>query len=110
MVWENPRPSDLKKCCPFIEWYMDQDMEQMMKLWGKAYNEIAQDNPNLKQKSLYNALPDEFVVNDVMTQCMKLGITSNVRQIIYNWKKFSFITKKGKIYYKTKKNEILGER
>ena len=105
MVWENPRPSDLKKCCPFIEWFMDHDMEQMMKLWGKAYNNIAQDNPNLKQKSLYAAMPDEFNKNDLIAQCLKMGITTITYQIIYNWKKFGFITKKGKMFYKTKKNE-----
>lgn len=103
MVWENPRPSDLKKCCPFIEWFMDKDMEQMMKLWGKAYNEVAQDMPNLTQKSIYQALGDSFDKADLLTQLQKAGVVTPIAQVLYKWKKFGFIEKRNKIYYKTKK-------
>ena len=109
MVWESPRPTDLKKCCDFITWFMDNDMDQMMKLWGKAYNDVTKENPTLKQKSIYNVLPDQFEKNDVMTQCMKFAITSPVAQIIYNWKKFGFIKKVGKVYIKVKKDETSNE-
>lgn len=103
LVWENPRPSDLKKCCPFIEWFMDKDMEQMMKLWGKAYNEVAQDAPNLAQKSVYNSLGDSFDKSDLLVQLQKAGVVSPVASVIYKWKKFGFIEKRNKMYYKTKK-------
>lgn len=102
-LWENPRPSDLKKCCPFIEWFMNKDMEQMMKLWGKAYNDIAQDQPNLTQKSIFNALGNSFEKSDVLVQLQKAGIVTPVAQVIYKWRKFGFIEKKNKTYFKTKK-------
>ena len=104
-MWESPRPSDLRKCCPFIRWFMDKDMEQMMKLWGKAYNEVAQDQPNLAQKSIYNALGDSFEKNDILIQLQKAGIVTPVAQVIYKWKKFGFIEKKNKMYFKTKKKD-----
>lgn len=105
LLWEKVRPSDLKKCCPFIKWFMDKDMEQMMKLWGKAYNDVAQDQPNLTQKSIYYALDDEFEKNDLLVQLQKNGVVTPVAQVIYKWRKFGFIEKKGKRYYKVKKNE-----
>ena len=105
MVWESPRPSDLKKCCPFIEWFMDKDMEQMMKLWGKAYNEVAQDQPNLTQKSIYNALGESFDKSDLLVQMQKAGVVTPVAQVLYKWKKFGFIEKKAKRYYKIKKKD-----
>lgn len=99
-LWENPRESDLKKCCPFIEWFMDNDIENMMKLWGQAYNTIAQDTPNLPQKSLFQSLPDEFTKEDVMTQCLRQGIKTPVRNITSQWEKFKYINKTGKGQYK----------
>lgn len=103
-LWESPRQSDLKKCCPFIKWWMDADIENMMKLWGKVYNEVAQDEPQLQQKSLYTALPSTFDKNDIMAQCMKAGIKTPVRIIVFNWKKFGFVRKEGKKFIKTKKD------
>ena len=64
---------------------MDNDIENMMRLWGKAYNDIAQDTPNLPQKSLFQSLADEFSKEDVMTQCMRLGIKTPVRNITSQW-------------------------
>ena len=104
-LWETPRTSDLKKCCPFIRWYMDHDMEQMMKLWAKAYNEVAQTEPNLSQSSVYNGLPDKFTTNDIIAQCLKRGIKTPARIIVFNWKKFGFIVKLSKNeFQKVKKN------
>lgn len=105
-LWEAPRESDLKKCTPFIRWFMDRDMEQIMKLWAKAYNEIAQNEPNLTQTSVYNALPDRFSTNDVIAQSLKRGIKTPARNIISNWRKFGFIRKLEKSQFeKVKRNE-----
>ena len=106
MLWENPKPQDLKKCCPFIEWWMNNDIENMMKLWGDAYNQVAKDTPTLSQKSLFNMLGETFTKNDVLTQCMKMGISTPVRCIISNWKRFGFVTKKEKnLFTKVKRND-----
>lgn len=105
-LWESPRESDLKKCCPFIKWFMDEDMAQIMKLWAKSYNEIAQNDPKLTQTSVYNALPDKFTTNDVIAQSLKRGIKTPARNICSKWRKFGFIKNLGKNEYeKVKKNE-----
>lgn len=104
-LWDQPKASELKKCCDFITWFMDNDIENMMKLWGKAYNDIAQDTPNLPQKSLFQSLADEFSKEDVMTQCMRLGIKTPVRNITSQWQKFGYIQTVSKGNYKKTKNE-----
>lgn len=109
-LWDTPTNANLKKCCEFIEWFMNNDIENMMKLWGHAYNEIAQDAPNLPQKSLFQSLGDEFSKEDVMTQCLRLGIKTPVRNITSQWSKFGYVTAvaKGK-YKKSKSHEKNGD-
>lgn len=104
-LWDAPKRSDLKKCCEFIDWFMDNDLEYMMRLWGKAYNEVAQDVVQIPQKSLYLLLGDEFTSNDVMVHCMRLGIKTPVRNITSKWCKFGYVTKLSKGNFKKKHNE-----
>ena len=103
-LWDKPRESDLKKCIPFIEWWMEQDIEGSMKLWGQRYNDEAQDSPNLYNRNIFNELPQTFSKNDVYAVCVRQGIKSPVRKVISNWKKFGYIEKTGdNEYTKTKK-------
>jgi hypothetical protein len=106
-LWDKPRNSDLQKCIPFIEWWMNQDIESMLKLWGKRYNSETQDQPLFAQKSLFNELSDAFTANDVYAQCMKLGIKTPVRMVIYQWTKLGYVKKIGKNEYsKIKKDNV----
>lgn len=98
-LWESPRASDLAKCIPFIEWWMRQDLESSLKLWGAAYNNAVEDTPNLTQRSLYNQLGDKFDKNDVYVLCMKQGIKTPVRVIVHQWAKLGYVTKVAKNEY-----------
>ena len=104
-LWDAPKKSDLAKCCEFIKWFMDNDLKNILQLWGDAYNQVAQDVVKIPQKNLYQVLPSEFTTNDVMAKCMQLGIQTPVRNITSKWCKFGFITKVSKNNFKKKGNE-----
>ena len=94
-LWDKPRESDLKKCIPFIEWWMEQDIEGSLKLWGTRYNNEVEDNIALPRRVLFNELPKVFSKMDVYNKCGKLGIKTPVRNIIYLWQKNGYIKKTG---------------
>lgn len=98
-LWEKPRKCDLEKCIPFINWWMHEDLESSLKLWGAQYNNVAEDTPNLAQRSLYNQLPERFTKNDVYVLCMKQGIKTPVRMIVHQWAKLGYVNKETKNDY-----------
>ena len=99
-LWETPRESDLKKCIPFIEWWMNKDITNMLKLWGAKYNEQAEENPVTVQRTVFDSLGKEFTKSDVFNVCIKQGIKTPVRRIIYEWSKMGYIEKLDKEHYK----------
>ena len=99
-LWENPRKSDLEKCIPFIKWWMEQDIESILALWGAKYNNAVETTPNLTQRSLFNQLGDTFTKNDVFTACMRQGIKTPIRNIVYAWIKLGVVEKVAKNDYK----------
>lgn len=101
-LWERPTENNLKKCIPFIEWWMEQDLESSLKLWGARYNTEVEEAPNLYNRSLYAELRPAFTKNDVYALCVKQGIKSPVRQVIYNWIKLGYVEKTGKDEYQKK--------
>lgn len=106
-LWEKPRKTDLEKCIPFIKWWMNEDLEASLKLWGAQYNNVVEDTPNLAQRSLYNQLADNFSKNDVYVLCMKQGIKTPVRMIVHQWAKLGYVNKVGKgDYEKVKKGRV----
>ena len=92
-LWDKPRQSDLNKCIPFIKWWMEQDIEGSLKLWGARYNNEVEEGPHLIQRSLYNELPQAFSKADVYAQCVKMGIKTPVRHIISRWKSIGYLKK-----------------
>lgn len=101
-LWENPRPSDLQKCTQFIDWWMHQDIENMMQLWGQKYNELTDTDKHVVQRSVFDQLPDKFTRNDVYTVCVKQGIRTAVRRILFEWKKLGYIEQLTKQDYRKK--------
>lgn len=99
-LWEKPNKKQLEKCKEFIWWWMHQDIKCMMNLWGQKYNDQADTTPKLVQRSVYDALADQFDANDVYVVCTKQGIKSPVRNICYNWKKLGYIEQTAKNMYK----------
>lgn len=90
-LYKNPRKSDLEKCKEFVWWWMHQDIENMIKLWGAKYNEEADIAPNLTQRTVYSELGDTFTRNDIYAVCMRQGIKTQIRRIVHDWKKQGFI-------------------
>ena len=90
-LWETPRESDLMKCVPFIDWWMHRDLECMLKLWGARYNEQTDVTPHIVQRNVFDALPAKFSRNDVYTCCLRQGIKTPVRRIVFDWKKLGYI-------------------
>ena len=101
-LWANPRKSDLEKCKEFVSWWMEQDLNGMMQLWGQKYNEQADVAPNLSQRSVFASLGETFTRSDMYVVCTRQGIKSPLRQIIYDWKKFGYIEKIDKDTFKKK--------
>jgi len=101
--WETPRASDLEKCKSFIDWWMHNDMDSMLQLWGAKYNEQAQSNPIMVQRSVYDQLEEQFTKNDVFYICAKQGIKTPIRRIIFDWNKLGYITKIDKEHFQKKK-------
>ena len=105
-LWDKPREADLRKCIPFIEWWMNEDIERSLQLWGARYNAETETAPTLTQRSLYNDLPQNFTKSEVFALCMRQGIKTPVRVIVYGWSKLGYVKKVGKQEYeKTKPNE-----
>lgn len=102
-LWENPRPSDLEKCKSFVWWWMHKDIECMLKLWGAKYNEQADVSPVIVQRSVFDTLEECFTKNDVYVTCLKQGIKTPVRRIIFDWKKLGYIEQQDKEHFKKRK-------
>lgn len=102
-LWEHPKKSDLDKCKEFILWWMERDLENMLKLWGAKYNEQSDTTPALVQRTVYNELPETFSRNDVYVVCTKQGIKTPVRRITFDWKKLGYIEQVDKDTFKKKK-------
>lgn len=105
-LWENPRQSDLEKCIPFIKWWMDVDLQNMLRLWGSRYNEQTDVAPVVAQRTVFEALDDEFSRNDVYAICMKQGIKTPVRRVVFEWKKLGYVEQLTKDTFKKKVSEI----
>lgn len=84
-LWENPKEKDLKKCCEFVDWWMHQDLESTLKLWGEKYNSLTDVPVFTTQRTVFDELGDEFSRTDVYEICIKQGIKTPVRRIIHDW-------------------------
>lgn len=99
-LYKSPRKTDLEKCKEFVWWWMHKDIENMIKLWGTKYNELADTTPNLTQRSVYSELGDKFTRTDIYNICLRQGIKTQIRRIVFDWKKQGFIEQLDKETYK----------
>lgn len=102
-LWEKPRQSDLEKCKVFIDWWMHKDIESMLALWGAKYNEQSETSPKLTQRTIFDELPEVFTRTDVYVVCTRQGVKTQVRRIIFEWKKLGCIEQLEKDKFKKKK-------
>jgi len=84
----------------FVDWWMHIDLEESLRLWGAKYNELANTSAATPQRSVYTGLAEEFTKADIYTVCLKQGIKTELRKIIYQWKKIGIIEEVGKGMYK----------
>lgn len=99
-LWEKPRKQDLDRCKEFIDWYMHRDIEEMLRLWGEAYNGIEDNVARLPQKNLFAELHETFSPNDVYTLCLKHNVKTPVRRILFEWRRIKQVEKIDKNTYK----------
>lgn len=99
-LWQSPKKSDLEKCALFIRWWMERDLNSMLKLWGAKYNAQADTTPTLVQRTVFNELGDNFNKSDMYTVCVRQGIKTPLRKILFDWKKLGYIEKIDKENYR----------
>ena len=100
--WSQVRDQEKRVIKKFITWFMDRDLEESLKMFGEKYNKL-QNEATVEashHQGLFESLGDEFTKNDVIEQCMKQGVHSKVKMIIYRWKKDKVITKVNNDTYK----------
>jgi len=92
----------------FVLWFMDRDLKESLKMFGDKYNKM-QSEAQVEvrhNRGLFESLGDEFTKNDIIAQCIKMGIHSRVKQIIWRWNKDKAIIKlSNETYKKNKKND-----
>lgn len=101
-LWDKPKASDLEKCKAFIYWWMNQDIESMMRLWGDKYNEQTETCTTKVQRTVFDSLGSDFTRTDVFNVCMKQGIRTPVRRIIHDWVKLGYCERLDKDNFKKK--------
>ena len=99
-LYPNMNKKQQKECAAFIDWWMHRDLEATLRLWGDKYNNQASDAPHLTQRMVFEKLGKEFTKNDVYAVCVKQGIKTPIKNIIYNWKKNNIIKKTAAGSYK----------
>ena len=101
-LFERPSKRDLERCIPFIEWFMEQDMKSIMQLWSEDYNRLETKNSVKVQPNLFVQLGDTFTKNDLYSVCIKQGIKTALRRIIFDWKRLGYIEETENKTYKKK--------
>lgn len=84
----------------FVNWWMHVDIENMLKMWGKKYNEQNTHVPNLYNVNVYNSLKDTFTKNELLIVMKQQFVKSKVSNVIWQWSKNGFIEKIGDDEYK----------
>lgn len=101
-LWKNMTKKNQEDCKRFIRWYMEKDLESILRLWGTKYNEQAETTPKLVQRTVFNELPPVFSRNDIYVVCTKQGIKTPIRRIVFEWKKLGYIEQQDKDTFKKK--------
>ena len=102
--WANVGKHERKVIRDFVLWFMDRDLEESLKMFGKNYNEIQvkaqSDTTTTHHANLFADLNDTFTKTDLISMCLLKGIKSKVRLIIHRWKDDGAIKEVKKDLYK----------
>ena len=89
----------------FVRWFMNRDLDESLKMFGEKYNNLqnsVQENAT-HHNSLFQSLPEQFTRVDLINQCVKQGVHSKVKVIIYRWKADKVIEQLDKDHFKKTK-------
>ena len=105
--WANVGKREKKVIRDFVLWFMNRDLDESLKMFGKRYNQIqesVQADSSMRHANLYADLNDTFTKTNLISLCLQKGIKSKARLIVFRWKEDGVIkeTKKD-TYIKTKK-------
>lgn len=89
----------------FVKWWMQVDLENILKLLGEKYNEQTKKVMSFANKDVFADLPETFNKNDVIVVLRKQGKKTKVYDVIYRWKKLDVITELSKGEYKKKETK-----
>lgn len=92
----------------FVAWWMQVDLENMLKLWGAKYNDVAEVEPHLYNRNAFKSLKDTFTKSDLLAVMKQQNIKSKIYNVVYQWKKEGYIEVIGKDEYKKKKKYETG--
>lgn len=106
-LWAKIGDREKKVISDFVEWWMPQDLEQVMKLYGERYNEAVKGSKvNVKQKGVYDMLGETFTREDVYIAVKRAGKKTKPRRVIFDWLEMKAIKQGDKegVYVKIIKN------
>jgi hypothetical protein len=78
---------DKELCKKWIAWWMEQDIENILKPFGRKYIEAMQESTtsSYRGKTILERMPDEFSADEVQRVAQILGYNSKPHDIIYRW-------------------------
>lgn len=95
----------------FALWLAEVDLRNSLTAFGDAYNKLSGDRPKqncrpVTGKSLFDDLPDRFTRGELYVKATQCGLTTPVRNILYQWKQAGLIVKRNaQEYQKARKGK-----
>lgn len=109
-LWGNPTSEKMQqKIKDFCMWWSEVEHFSTYYVFGTKYNkkraEVKADMENFKPMrygSLWDTLPEDFTIGDVVAKCAQMHIASKPRGIVSLWNKDGLIVKLEKNHWKKK--------
>ena len=94
--------SEKKLCSKWIAWWMEQDIEGVMKPFGQKYVKQIQESAieDVRHRTIYDRMADEFTKDDLRRTAEILGFTTQPNKIVHRWVKAGVIEKFAKYCYR----------
>ena len=87
----------------FALWFAERDLQNRLALFEDKFEYSENGSSGVKQRNIYDALPEKFTSEDVRKTATALGVRSHPDLIIHLWKKNNHIIKTDKLYVKITK-------
>lgn len=87
----------------FALWFAERDLQNRLALFEDRFEYSENGSSGVKQRNLYDALPEKFTSEDVRKAASAFGIKTKTELIIHLWKKNNHIIKTDKLYVKITK-------